>query len=68
MEQITNFIENVKNVEILQTAFRIIAIIIIAKIFMHILTSKKSWVRKTQEKINVARGKEKDSTNNFVEN
>lgn len=63
MEQITNFVENVKNVEILQTAFRIIAIIIIAKIFVHILTSKKSWVRKTQEKINVARGKEKDSTN-----
>lgn len=63
MEQITNFIENVKNVEILQTAFRIIAIIIIAKIFVHILTSKKSWVKKTQEKINVARGKEKDSTN-----
>lgn len=63
MEQITNFIENVKNVEILQTVFRIIAIIIISKIFVHILTSKKSWVRKTQEKINVARGKEKDSTN-----
>lgn len=62
MEQITNFIENVKNVEILQTAFRIIAIIIIAKIFVHILTSKKSWIRKTQEKINVARGREKNST------
>ena len=63
MEQITNFIENVKNIEFFQTAFRIIAIIIIAKIFVHILTSKKSWVRKTQEKINVARGKEKDSSN-----
>lgn len=63
MEQITNFIENVKNVEILQTAFRIIAIIIIAKIFVHILTSKKSWVRKTQEKINIARGKENSDTN-----
>ena len=63
MEQITNLIENVKNIEFFQTAFRIIAIIIIAKIFVHILTSKKSWVRKTQEKINVARGKEKDSSN-----
>lgn len=63
MEQITNLIENVKNIEFFQTAFRIIAIIIIAKIFVHILTSKKSWIRKTQEKINVARGKEKDSTN-----
>lgn len=63
MEQITNFIENIKNVEILQTVFRIIAIIIIAKIFVHILTSKKSWVRKTQEKINIARGKENSNAN-----
>lgn len=62
MEQITNFLENVKNVEILQTAFRIIVIIIIAKIFVHILTSKKSWVRKTQEKINIARGKNNTTT------
>ena len=63
MEQITNFIENVKNVEILQTSFRIIVIIIISKIFVHILTSKKSWVRKTQEKINIARGKENSNAN-----
>lgn len=63
MEQITNFIEKVKNVEILQTSFRIIVIIIISKIFVHILTSKKSWVRKTQEKINIARGKENSNAN-----
>lgn len=63
METITDFIENIKNIEILQTALRIIAIIIIAKIFVHILTSKKSWVRKTQEKINIARGKENSNTN-----
>lgn len=58
MEQITNLINNIKNIEILQTLIRIIAIIIVSKILVQILTSKSSWIRKLQEKINLSRGKE----------
>lgn len=65
MEQITNLINDIKNIEILQTIIRIIAIIIVSKILVQILTSKSSSIRKLQQKINLSRGKE--STKNESE-
>ena len=58
MEQITNVINNIKDIEILQTTIRIILIIIVSKILVKILTSKSSGIRKLQQKINLSRGKE----------
>ncbi len=58
-----NIIETIKNTAILQTVIRIILIFIVSKILVHILTSKSSWIRKMQEKINTANGKEKNITN-----
>ena len=58
MESITNLINNIKNIEILQTIIRIILIIIVSKILVKILTSKSSGIRKLQQKINLSRGKE----------
>lgn len=58
MEQITNLINNIKNIEILQTIIRIILIIVVSKILVKILTSKSSGIRKLQQKINLSRGKE----------
>lgn len=65
MEQITNIINNIKNIEILQTLIRIILIIIVSKILTKILTSKSSGIKKLQQKINSSRGKE--STKNESE-
>lgn len=58
MELINNLINNIKNIEILQTIIRIILIIIVSKILVKILTSKSSGIRKLQQKINLSRGKE----------
>lgn len=58
MEQITNLIDNIKNIEILQTIIRIFLIIIVSKILVKILTSKSSGIRKLQQKINLSSGKE----------
>lgn len=58
-----NIIETIKNMGIFENIIRIISIIIIAKIFVHILTSKSSWIRKLQDKINQAKGKEISKTN-----
>ena len=63
MEKLTNIIETIENTKILETSIRIILIIIISKILVHILTSKTSWIRKMQEKINTAEGKEKSKIN-----
>ena len=57
MEQINNLLQSIKDIEILQTAIRIIAIIIVSRILIKILTAKSSKIRKMQEKINVSRGK-----------
>lgn len=65
MEQITNLINNIKNIEILKTIIRIIGIIIVSKILTKVLTSKSSGIRKLQQKINLSRGKE--STKNESE-
>lgn len=65
MEQITNLINNIKNIEILQTIIRIILIIIVSKVLTKILTSKSSGIKKLQQKINLSRGKE--STKNESE-
>lgn len=63
MEKIIETIENIKNMEIVVTLIRIILIFIIAKILVHILTSKSSWVRKMQEKINIETGKKTNKNN-----
>ena len=63
MENIMNLIENIANIGILKTVIRIISIIIVAKILVHITTSKSSWIRKVQEKINTSTGKEVNDTN-----
>ena len=63
MENITKIIETIKNISILGTLIKIIFIIIISRIFVHILTSKKSWIRKMQDKINSDNEKEKSKTN-----
>ena len=63
MENLTNIIETIENTKILATAIRIILIIIISKILIHVLTSKSSWIRKMQEKINTAEGKQKSKIN-----
>lgn len=66
MEKITNLIENIKNMEVIVTLIRIILIIIISKILVHIFTSKTSWIRKTQEKINKAVGKENNKNTSEI--
>ena len=63
MENITNVIHSIKNMGILETVIRIVSIMIVAKILVHVLTSKSSWIRKMQEKMNMASGKEKSKTN-----
>ena len=63
MENINNFIENIANIGILKTGIRIISIIIVAKVLVHFITSKSSWIRKVQEKINISTGKEVNNTN-----
>ena len=65
MEQITNIINNIKNIELLQTIIRIVLIIVVSKVFIKILTSKSSGIKKLQQKINLSRGKE--STKNESE-
>lgn len=62
MEKLTKIIEDITNIGILRTAVRIIGIIVVAKILVYITTSKSSWLRKMQEKINQATGKEKNNT------
>lgn len=61
MGNIIKVIETIKNIGILETIIRIITIIIIAKIMIHILTSKSGWIRILQEKID--NGKEKGKIN-----
>lgn len=58
-----NIIETITNAGIFETLIRIVSIIIVAKILVHVLTSKSSWIRKMQEKINTANGKEKNKIN-----
>lgn len=63
MEYITNAIDTIKSMGIFETIIRIISIMIVAKILVHVLTSKSSWIRKMQDKINIANGKEKEKIN-----
>lgn len=63
MEIITKVIETIKNMGIFENLIRISLIIVISRILVHILTSKKSSIRKLQEKINIANGKEKNRIN-----
>ena len=63
MENIAKVIETIQNIEILETLIRIISIIVISKIFVHVLTSKSSWIRKMQDKINLSNGKDKTKVN-----
>ena len=63
MEKITNIIETIKNTTLLVSAIKIILIIIMSKILVHIFTSKSSWIRKMQEKINAALGREENNKN-----
>ena len=58
-----NIVEAIKNMGIFETVIRIISIMIVSKILVHVLTSKTSWIRKMQEKINIANGKEKNKIN-----
>lgn len=58
-----NVIDNIKNMGIFETIIRIVSIMIAAKILVNVLTSKSSWIRKMQEKINIANGKEKSKIN-----
>lgn len=61
MENIMKAIDTIKDMGILETIIRILSIIIISKIMVNILTSKSSWIRKLQEKID--NGKEKSKIN-----
>ena len=63
MENITNVIDSIKNMGILEIGIRIVSIMIVAKILVHVLTSKSSWIRKLQEKMNMASGKDKSKMN-----
>lgn len=63
MENITNAIDSIENMGILEIGIRIVSIMIVAKILVHVLTSKSSWIRKLQEKMNMASGKDKSKMN-----
>jgi len=63
MEKIIVNLESIKNMGIIVTLIRIVLIFVISKILVNILTSKSSWIRKMQEKINIETGKKTNKSN-----